>query len=50
MAIHTLRVIKGGRTLLRKQVSEGLGVNDAISLRKSQILKNPTERIYASKK
>jgi hypothetical protein len=29
MAIHTLRIIKGGRTLLRKQVSEGLG-RDAV--------------------
>ncbi|MDI9335398.1 MAG: hypothetical protein QM533_13595 [Cytophagales bacterium] len=30
MAIHTIRVIKGGRTVLRKQVSEGLGRTDAV--------------------
>lgn len=29
MAMHTVRIIKGGRTLLRKQVSEGLG-RDAV--------------------
>lgn len=33
MAIHTIRVIKGGRTVLRKQVSEGLGRSDAIVIK-----------------
>jgi hypothetical protein len=33
MAIHTIRVIKGGRTILRKQVSEGLGRTDAVIIK-----------------
>jgi hypothetical protein len=33
MAIHTIRVIKGGRTVVRKQVSEGLGRTDAVVIK-----------------
>ena len=33
MAIHTIRVIKGGRTVLRKQLSEGLGRTDAVVIK-----------------
>ena len=31
MAMHTVKIIKGGRTLLRKQVSEGLGRDAVVS-------------------
>jgi hypothetical protein len=33
MAIHTIRVIKDGRTVVRKQVSEGLGRTDAVVIK-----------------